>query len=235
MDIIIRLSDCNFEAALEIKEDDGSVIEKTISLKDLKEAFQEKPASVYYRPAALFNDYSQIIEPGLLVGKKSFSVVSGIFFLPEGKRYMNFAGEKFLITFPSLAFYLKTLNGKIIESRLFALKEATFEKLSLKSILYAFPFGNVEPNEGKICWGSNRITELWDYGGLRTAIEIFFASESNMDYVHKGKNFKGYNTYRHFLDDLKEKERFPKKVLIESSCIHTLEELFKVIDKTEEI
>lgn len=86
---------------------------------------------------------------------------------------MNFAGEKFMIPFPSLLFYLVSTNGNLISSRCFALKEPVLEKVNTSSILYAFPFGNVMPADAHICWGSIQLPPILNYQDLKTVIEIF--------------------------------------------------------------
>ncbi len=152
--------------------------------------------------------------------------------MPAAQRYMNFSGEQMVLPYPSLVFYLKESDGQLETSKCFALKVRSINRLHMKSVLYAFPFGNVHPQNAHICWGTNNTTGLDGFRGLRQAIETFLCSESNMDYVQKG-SFKGYKSYRNLLQDLIGQDKFPNSVLVPSPYFHTIGELLQNFFKEE--
>ncbi len=225
MDISIHIKEGENLANICLKDADGSQQEKKITITDLYDVFKQEEASRYFCPIPLFDNYPSAVIPGLLAGKISLNSTSGIYFLPTDMRYMDFAGEKSILPFPSLLFYLSSANTALKDSRCFALKEKNLCDLTPQSVLYAFPFGNVHPKDGHICWGSNHITECQGYDSLRTAIEIFFSSQSNADYVQKGESFTGFSSYPKMLEELRKRESFPVKALVQSPYIHTLSEL----------
>lgn len=214
---------------VEILEDDGSQVEKTITVQNFREIFKEKEAKKYFCLNPMFDTYKPAeSEKGLICGVQRTDSCEGLFFVPADKRYMNVAGEQNMMPYPGLLFRLSATNGKLMESRCFAVKERQLSELTLASKLYAFPFGNVYPMDAHICWGSNQLAGMYDYEKLRGAITTFFCSESNMDYVKTGESYaKKYGTYQNFLGELGKKDVFPKTALVRSPFKATL---FDLID-----
>ena len=114
---------------------------------------------------------------GLVYGEQNENMVKGIYFVPADNRYMDIAGEKSIMPYPSLIFCLYAQKGTITRSLCFALYEKNMESLTLDSKPYAFPFGNVNPSNARICWGSNCLGNMSDLESLRSAITTFFSSE----------------------------------------------------------
>jgi hypothetical protein len=229
MEITIKLSSENTIADLTIAEQDGAVSHKQVTVEDIRNVFSEIGCSEYWHPLPALKSIPQKFIPGLIVGKKTQSSAKGLFFIPGEVRYMNFAGEKFMCPYPSLLFFLSTLNGKVCDSRCLATDAATILDLREDTPLYAFPFGNVYPHDAHICWGTNSMNDVVGYEGMSQAITTFFSSESNMDYVQEGKSFRGAKTYAAFLQRLKALNKFPKRYLVPSEPFPTLKKLLSVI------
>ncbi len=231
MEVTIQFKTESSYAHVRILNDDKSVQEKELSINDLASVFTVDEEKIYTLPNALFTSFTAepIIE-GLVAGRKGYSQTTGLFFLPAQKFYMNYAGEKDILPYPSLLFLLKEEQGILKSSKCFALKEETLDELSPESIIYAFPFGNVLASTGSICWGSNHFEQCNGYQELRSAISIFLSSESNMDYVSYGESFGGnIKTFPALLNSLKKKAHFPKEILIPSPVFKNLREICETI------
>ncbi len=237
MIVDIHLQSGTRYATIKIQEEDGTWQEKTVSVSDVREAFQVKEKKQYFWMNPFFDGYEKVRKvPGLIYGEEIREEVKGMFFLPAERRYMDFAGEKSVLPYPSMLFVLHSEGGRLRLGRCFALKEKGMDSVSLGSRLYAFPFGNVNPDNAQICWGSNVLTDLHGYDGLRTAMGIFFSSESNTDYIQAGRSFKSHKTYQEFLRILREKDVFPAKTLVPSGYVRTVRDLMNTmqIKKEEE-
>lgn len=231
MEATIHLKSGTDLVRIEISEDDGSKIEKTITVNNFREIFKEKEKKKYFCLNPMFDEYEPAgVIKGLICGDIGENFVSGLFFVPADKRYMNVAGEKNMIPYPSLLFLLQARNGALIKSQCFAVKEKTIHELSLESKLYAFPFGNVLASDAHICWGNNSFSGLDEMEGLRAAITTFFSSESNMDYVRAGTSYASrFGTYAVFMRELEKRRSFPNGALVLSPCNSTVKELVESI------
>ena len=231
MDVMIHLKDDYHLIKIIINEDDGSRSEKEITRQTFSEIFKQESKNEYFCKNEIFRTFPEVenIE-GLLYGSKHQKDMKGIYFVPAAKMYMNIVGEKSMIPYPSMIFCFSAKAGILLTSYCYAVKEKKLSELKASTKLYNFPFGNVEPYDHHICWGTNKMTNLYDYEDLREAIGTFFYSESNKDYVSSGKSFnKKYGTYEEFLKILKEKERFPGNALVPCDNNLTLETIFNSI------
>ena len=235
MEQIIHLKSESNHVSIKLIEDDHSGIEKTIMLKDFSEIFKQEERKVYIMPHELFWNYENTeVVQGMLYGEKEGSICKGIFFVPASTRYMDVSGEKAIMPYPSIVFSLVTVRGRLTHSKCYAVQEKSLNELKTGSRLYAFPFGNVLYSDGHICWGQNKMTDMYDYEALRSAITIFFSAESNKDYVHPGKSYSGkYGRYESFLGKLKKRKTFPMDALVYSPCENNLGELIETIQKGE--
>lgn len=231
MEATIHLKNGTDLVRIEISEDDGSKVEKTITVSNFREIFKEKERKKYYCLNPMFDEYGPAeVVKGLICGTQGENFVNGLFFVPADKRYMNVAGEKTMIPYPSLLFLLQARNGCLTKSQCFAVKEPTIHELNLQSKLYAFPFGNVLASDAHICWGSNQLTGLDELDNMRIAITTFFCSESNMDYVRAGSSYASkYGTYAAFMRELGTRQTFPKGALVPSPCNSVVKELVESI------
>lgn len=171
---------------------------------------------------------------GLLYGYKDLQELKGIFFVQENIRFMNFSGEQLLIPYPSCLFSFTSNYGQLTSSKCYCIKESKMEDLHEDSHLFAYPFGNVDPHDACICWGSNRLGLLSSYQDLKNLIVTFFSSESNADYVTSGISFQNHKSYREFLSTLCNANDFPKNTLVPSKQTPTLGMLLNEVITNEE-
>ena len=237
MDATIHLRDDYHLIKIIINEDDGSRVEKEITRKTFGDIFKQESSNEYFCRNEMFKTFTDIehIE-GLIYGKKQQKEMMALFFVPTSKKYVNVAGEETMIPYPSLLFKFMTKAGVLTNSLCYAVKEKNMSKLKPETRLYNFPFGNVDTYNHHICWGTNKMTALYNYEDLRKAITTFFYSESNKDYVIAGKSFhKRYGSYEDFLKNLKDREQFPANALILCDENLTLKNVFeKMYTKKEE-
>lgn len=231
MKITIHLDSEVAQAEVIVTESDGARTEKKLSFPALQEVFQLVADKEYYERAPLFKELNTDEVPGLLIGRESEEVTEGVFFIPAENRYMNFVGEEFILPYPSLLFYLRSVRGVLDKSLCFSLKEKTLEKVKKESVLYAFPYGNVN-SSGSICWGSNRMVDLKGFAGLSVAIETFFSSESNMDYVRAGTSYADKKLgYAEFLREVCKKTTFPLSQLVPSTIKGTVVDILLLVNE----
>ena len=235
MEQIIHLKSDTNHVSIRLIEDDRSVIEKTITLKNFSDLFKQEERKTYIMPHKLFWDYETVsVIPGMIYGETEGSNCKGIFFIPASKRYMDVSGEKAIMPYPSVVFSLNTVRGRLTDSKCYAVKENDLNELNMGSRLYAFPFGNVLYSDAHICWGQNKMIDLYEYNDLRSAITVFFSAESNKDYINPGKSYSAkYGTYENFLAELKKLESFPEDALVESPYMKSLGELVEIFSKGE--
>ena len=200
-----------------IENDNGSVGIKNLTMRQIVESFQLEKPQVYFLPHPMFDEPDSGRVEGLLAGSATENKLSAVFFIPAERRFMNVLGEKCAMPYPSVIFVITAENGRKTSSHCYAVKEKRVSELKMDTELYAFPFGNVEPNSGNICWGSNKLPQLTTYTDMREAITMFFCSESNKDYVSVGRTFKGYKTFEDYIRALKEMDKFPQKALVKNN------------------
>ena len=228
MKTTIVFSDLEDLVDIKIEEDDGSVSSKKITMNNLAEIFRIQESRKYYLHGQLFRNpkIEEYVE-GMIFGESTEKRCKGIFFIPGEVRCMKIAGEKIMIPYPSLIFAIKAKDGCRKVSYCFAVKEKKIDDIRMDTKLFAYPFGNVQPSDGKICWGSNILPPLNDFKNLQGAITIFYSSASNSDYVRPGKSYSAsYGNYMQFLKGLTELEKFPVKALVKSPAFRTFNELF---------
>ena len=237
MEIEIKISDTKSLCHIKFSDDDDAVFEKEICLDDLAAVFRNESTEERYYPVpkvlrqTLPKERPNI--EGLILGNRNSASVKGLFFIPAGIRYLNFAGEQLSIPYPSILMYLVAYAGVLETSYCYAVKEPTLDKLSEETQIYAFPFGNVNPATGQICWGSNSMTSLWEFCDLHNAVITFFSSESNSDYVHPGESYVSgrYKSYPDMLRKLSTLKNFPNRILKPSKVVKNVGALLEQIER----
>lgn len=231
MKISLNFKSGSSTCKVDLIRDDGSEVHKEVLNSAVAKIFLDTEMTDRYYPVP---EYLRKTLPekkpyidGLVFGCQDQGTVTGIFFVPSEKRFMNFSKEELMIPYPSCLFVLTAKRGSLYSSYCYAVKEHTIDALDSDTILYAFPFGNVEPEKATICWGTNSFKTLNSYMDLKTAVITFFSSESNTDYVKNGKSFHGFSDYRTFLSTLCKRKTFPEKALVCSPYICTLGDLLK--------
>lgn len=189
-----------------IEEDSGMAEQKTVRLSEFKGILDlsHDSKSDMIPIGALPKGYYD----GLITADDKTSFVMTIC-VASNKRHINYYNELFYIPFPSLMFKFQVKKGHVIVSEVFSLDT---DLPSETSKLYHYPFGNVY-EDGKICWGSNVLKPVLYKKDLDDLIALFFCSGTNDDLFRSNT----FSTQRAFLTHLKEKEKFPKKLLAESS------------------
>lgn len=130
--------------------------------------------------------------------------------LEETKRSMLYYGKAEYIPFPGLIFELEVMNSKVVTSNLFSYIGTAKEGMKL----YNYPFGNVY-DEGKICWGNMNLPAIMTLKDTEKIINMFLASETNNDLFRNRK----FQTQRALIEDIKDKDLFPKEYLTDSGKI----------------
>lgn len=235
MDVEISMSSKKAFCHLHLIDDDGSVYDKNVLLKDLFRVFEANAKEEWYYAVPevcrhMLPEGKKHVD-GLILGQKNMETVKGLFFIPSGINYFNFAGEQMTIPYPSMLMYLSAVAGQLRLSQCYAVKETALEDLRKESLVYAFPFGNVSPETGNICWGSNAIPQILEFEDLHNLVITFFSSESNADYVRDGGSYaKGsYASYQDMIRRISKRKSFPTQILIPSkarSCVGNILEQF---------
>lgn len=85
-----------------------------------------------------------------------------------------------LLPFPSLIFMTEVKSGKMVTSRVYAVKER-YRAVNDGTELYMFPYGNVYQT-GRICWGGNHdVFDVRSITDVELVIERFFSAVMNND------------------------------------------------------
>lgn len=137
METTIHMTTGKPYAHVKILNDDTSVQEKDVPLQALAAVFQEKEDELYMLPHSLFAEYQPDTHiEGLLLGRTNNTWTTGLFFVPAQKFYMNVAGEKSMMPYPSLLFLLTESGGTLRSSKCFTVKEKSLDQLRPESIIY---------------------------------------------------------------------------------------------------
>lgn len=133
-------------------------------------------------------------------------------YVPAAIRRMNFNGETAMIPFPNLILVYEFTKGSHHQTVAFAVKEDRIEKVKGTTALYNYPFGNVSPGTGKVCWGSNRHEELVRIADVNIFTDKFLNSLTNRDLYQIGISNASKKDLPEFLSDLKEQVEKDKDV-----------------------
>lgn len=129
-----------------------------------------------------------------------------------------------MIPFPNLIFYFDIKNGTKRQSYVFSVKEE-FAGLKDETKLYNFPYGNVSPGSGNICWGGNTLGTINAPLLLEKMIGLFFDAPMNTDLYQPGISSKEDLPLELLLTTVNGEDRFDKELLVPTG--HTIGSLFK--------
>ena len=143
---------------------------------------------------------------GFVDSNMDYETKTGIIavYVPAAVRRMNFNGEKAMIPFPNLILFYEFSKGKHQKTAAFAVKEDTVERIHGDTNLYNYPFGNVTPGTGNVCWGSNRHDELVKIADVNIFTDKFLNSPTNRDLYQVGISNSSKKELPEFLNELKE-------------------------------
>lgn len=134
-------------------------------------------------------------------------------YVPAAVRRMNFNGEIAMIPFPNLILVYEFTSGAHHQTVAFAVKESNIEKIKGTTTLYNYPFGNVSPGTGNVCWGSNRHEELVRIADVNIFTDKFLNSLTNRDWYQIGISNASKKDLPEFLSTLKEQVEKDKDVV----------------------
>ena len=112
--------------------------------------------------------------------------------------------KRYVVPFPTLAFFLDVRDGYVRDKRVFALKEGD-------ETLYQYPFGNVGSG-GSICMGNIVDKELSE--SVDNFTDDFFSGVTNDDLWSKDNISVGSWTQPKLLEEASKLDVFPEKWLV---------------------
>ena len=134
--------------------------------------------------------------------------------IPPAKTVVQFENTRYEIPFPALLFFYSIQKGRVINTEIYALKGGQWNE---KSVLYNYPYGNVNPCSHSVCWGTNVLPEVTDLQKLDVVCSMFYTSPCNNDLYMAGKStvWKIENL-RNVFEQLKKRQDFPDEILVNS-------------------
>lgn len=195
---------------LQIKKDMGEIQRKNISFRRFIDIINDSVVNIdnMIQIGPLPNGYYS----GEISPEREYSF-NCVLIVPEGLRPFYYMDEIFMIPFPVLVFYFMVLDGRMTFSKCYAMKKGSVTE---DSILYHYPFGNVY-DDGKICWGKNKLPEIKRMKELETLVSLFFGSPTNNDLYNPSSILKCSEEYvltqRGLLEHIKGLEMFPENIL----------------------
>lgn len=120
-----------------------------------------------------------------------------ILYVPAGKKNMLYSTEKKgktqRVAFPPIVLYFDVRDMMVKESCAFAVKEEHRTLVTGDTVLFNYPYGNVHPDSGNICWGGNTFERLTTFKGLDEYVGLFLTSQTNNDLFQSGRSVKCNN------------------------------------------
>lgn len=208
------------EVLIQMFEDDGRGVQKRVRIKDFIKSIMDSEVSAPLERCHV-NAIPYLYD--MAVSNGGFKVVQVV---PKSKALVQYKGLKFLVPFPALAFSTTVTDGKIVDSRVFAVAD---KEINDATKLYHYPFGNVY-SHGEICWGGTGILKRTDYRSPKdlAGIPMEFLSAATNDDLW----LKEYCTIPEvpallssIYEELQSKEEFPDEVLSPMGT-KTLRDLF---------
>ena len=205
-DLIIKIKNNSSEARVVFTNSDGFQTNKNVCIDDLLDAL---------------NSNNKISTGVLPSNTKFFSGTRGDYIIGiesprRVRRFIQFdnnhnVDKEFRIPFPICLFIFYVSDGLIKSSKLFALNEKLNNK---KDTLYRFPFGNTY-EDGRICWGNNKIPKIKKPQSLHSLIAMFYDAPFNGDLFDSKTIKMERSNFWTFVKSLDGKDFFPNKVLFE--------------------
>ena len=195
-----------------VRKENGTVIARTLSIPQYvqlfeKNAFREDKDVFFHvekeRPVNYHDSW---------ISKKGWKCVMDI---PAGKHgftYMDIRNYH-VIPFPRLLYFVFSLEGRVRETHMFAVKGN--KPITKSTVLYAYPFGNVQVS-GHVCMGNIPLPKNCDMRETCESLQkAFFDGITNNDYFSEDRNTSKIDQKELIrrLDDL---EVFPENELTES-------------------
>lgn len=194
-----------------IKEINGVIIAKTITLETLLEKLQEALQS-----------NNTVSTPYLPINTVKYQKINEAYriaiFYPATTRPYNYHGHVFKDTpFPNLLFIFTVQDKRITDARVAAVRDLVMRSTTK---LYRYPYSHVY-NSLQICFGNNVLPDIEELTQLPSVCELFLAMECNDD-LYSLANKSGL-VLRELLETSQGKP-FDPDILIETN--NTLEDFF---------
>lgn len=205
MEIMLKLnSDTAGYVFAEIREESGVKRQKKITVQDTIDILNS---------SAEIDHTCRIgkMPEGFLDAEFDFSSLSGkvAVYVPKHTQLTDFNGEKAMVPFPNLILMYKYSKGVHQGTAAFATVENNIRRINDNTILYNYPFGNVTPGTGKVCWGSNRHEPIERISEVNIFTDKFLNSSTNSDLYQVGvsnSSKKELSVFLHSLAKKHEKE-----------------------------
>lgn len=218
METVITLNDEKFggkyyhTAHVEVIRGDGTRTAKYVDVDELLVAMKNaKNMDVFYRIGRLPQNYYDGT-----IRREPDKTISGHMLLtvPKQRIPLQFEETKYTIPFPALLFCFNISHGRVGGTEVYAL---TGTQWNDKSVLYNYPYGNVNVYSHQVCWGSNRLPDITELRKLDVACSLFYDSPCNNNHFTSERSVKWKtDNLRNVLEKLKEKEEFPDNLLVMS-------------------
>lgn len=104
---------------------------------------------------------------------------------PPAKTVVQFENTRYEIPFPALLFFYTIQKGKVKSTEVYALKGRQWNE---KSVLYNYPYGNVNIYSHTVCWGTNVLPEVTELQKLDVICAMFYTSPCNNDLYTAGRS-----------------------------------------------
>ena len=198
---------------VELIDDDGIRTAKYVDTEHFLKALhgaqvsEEKFCRIGKIPQYYYDGSIRRDEDGMISGKI-------MMIIPMLRTVAQFEKTRYEIPFPALLFFYSIKRGKISATEVYALKG---ERWNEKSILYNYPFGNVNIYSHSVCWGNNVLPNIDDLQKLDVICSLFYTSPCNNDYYTAGKSTVWkIGNLRGVFEKLKVKSNFPERILVSS-------------------
>ena len=140
-----------------------------------------------------------------------------VLYVPAGKKNMLYSTEKKgktqRVAFPPLLLYFDVQNMRVCSSACFAVKEEHRSIINADTVLFNYPYGNVTPHSGSICWGGNTFEQLESFKTLDEYVGLFLTSQTNNDLFQGGRSVK-CNNLAALISQMAKAENFDLEILV---------------------
>lgn len=165
-------------------------------------------------------NYSHGLVPEGLV--TSFSDSEGglgaLIHVGKGKHFYSNSKSKYMLPYPGLLFFYYIKNNNIKQKLCFAVKD---KKITPKTRLYVYPYGNVSTYDGEICLGSTKLLKkqsITTYDMISECIHVFFNSKTDNHYYNPGTSTTIMKDLDSLVVHVNELGVFPDESLIPSEA-----------------
>lgn len=200
---------------LSMISDENMVIDKTVTFEDYKNAIinVKNDGMNYFRLGYLPNTF---LDGNFAIEKELTGKLA--LYVPGQLQRMTYQNNKdaAMIPFPSLIFFFEVEEGLIKYSQVFSIKEKA-ANINGTTILCNYPYGNVSPYEGRICWGSNSLPRIKSFKEFDSLVALFINSPTNNDLFQAKHSVSKDITLMKLIQEQSKRSTFNNKLLVETN------------------